>query len=263
MLENIASRLTDQLYLHCPLDQRKKVIYTYGIQLSLSTLASMCSIVLLGILLGDAPSAFLFWCILLPSPLWRRIPRPYLCPLFPAHKLRLPRRGGSKLLDRGAFSCITAPCNRCGVMCSRDGSFSDSKQTPSVVRENLPEEPKDRCCSGFHREFAFPDSFLLADLSALCDRLHHVVNSGCCYDASHLKWKESKTMTSLVRISGFYHCDDCFCRCWGCFYWLWLSARTAQGASEVITSSKEKALSFGWGLSSGLITIPAYTAPPR
>ena len=48
-----------------------------------------------------------------------------------------------------------------------------------------------------------------------------------------------------------------------CFYWLWLSARTAQGASEVITSSKEKALSFGWGLSSGLITIPAYTAPPR
>lgn len=60
MLENIASRLTDQLYLHCPLDQRKKVIYTYGIQLSLSTLASMCSIVLLGILLGDAPSAFLF-----------------------------------------------------------------------------------------------------------------------------------------------------------------------------------------------------------
>ena len=58
MLENIASRLTDQLYLHCPLDQRKKVIYTYGIQLSLSTLASMCSIVLLGILLGDAPSAF-------------------------------------------------------------------------------------------------------------------------------------------------------------------------------------------------------------
>ena len=82
-------------------------------------------------------------------------------------------------------------------MRSRDGSFSDSKQTPSLVRENLPEEPKDRCCSGFHREFAFSDSFLLADLSALCARLHHVVSSGCCYDASHLKWKESKTMTSL------------------------------------------------------------------
>ena len=60
MLENIASRLTDQLYLHCPLDQRKKVIYTYGIQLSLSTLASMCSIVLLGILLKNPASAFIF-----------------------------------------------------------------------------------------------------------------------------------------------------------------------------------------------------------
>ena len=118
-------------------------------------------------------------------------------PLFPAHKLRLPRRGGSKLLDRALSAVSSAPCNRCGVMCSRDGSFSDSKQTPSVVRENLPEEPKDRCCSGFHREFAFSASFLLADLSALCDRLHHVVSSGCCYDASHLKWKESKTMTSL------------------------------------------------------------------
>lgn len=60
MLENIASRLTDQLYLHCPLDQRKKVIYTYGIQLSLSTLASMCSIVMLGLLLKNPASAFIF-----------------------------------------------------------------------------------------------------------------------------------------------------------------------------------------------------------
>lgn len=60
MLENIASRLTDQLYLHCPLDQRKKVIYTYGIQLSLSTLASMCSIIILGTVLGNISSALLF-----------------------------------------------------------------------------------------------------------------------------------------------------------------------------------------------------------
>lgn len=60
MLGTLASRLTDQLYLHCSLDPRKKAVYTYGIQLSLSTLASMCSIVLLGILLGDALSAFLF-----------------------------------------------------------------------------------------------------------------------------------------------------------------------------------------------------------
>lgn len=60
MLATIATRLTDQLYFRCPLDPSRKAIYEYGIQLSLSTLASMCSIVLLGILLGDAPSAFLF-----------------------------------------------------------------------------------------------------------------------------------------------------------------------------------------------------------
>lgn len=60
MLENIASQLTDQFYSHCPLDPSKKGIYKYGIQLSLSTLASMCSITLLGILLGDVISSFLF-----------------------------------------------------------------------------------------------------------------------------------------------------------------------------------------------------------
>ena len=84
-------------------------------------------------------------------------------------------------------------------MCSRDGSFSDSKQTPSVVRENLPEEPKDRCCSGFHREFAFSASFLLADLSALCDRLHHVVSSGCCYDPIYFTKKGGlREMTTIL-----------------------------------------------------------------
>ena len=56
----IASELTERLYRHCPLDPSKKAIYEYGIQLSLSTLASMCSIILLGILFGNPASAFLF-----------------------------------------------------------------------------------------------------------------------------------------------------------------------------------------------------------
>ena len=60
MLATIAARLTDQLYFHCPLDPSKKAIYEYGIQLSLSTLASMCSIVMLGILLKNPASAFIF-----------------------------------------------------------------------------------------------------------------------------------------------------------------------------------------------------------
>lgn len=60
MLENIASCLTDHLYHHCSLDPAKKAIYKYGFQLSLSTVASMCSIVLLGAVLGNISSALLF-----------------------------------------------------------------------------------------------------------------------------------------------------------------------------------------------------------
>ena len=60
MLATIAARLTDQLYFRCPLDPCKKVVYEYGIQLSLSTLASMCSIVVLGIFLKNPASAFIF-----------------------------------------------------------------------------------------------------------------------------------------------------------------------------------------------------------
>lgn len=84
-------------------------------------------------------------------------------------------------------------------MRSRDGSFSDSKQTPSLVRENLPEEPKDCCCFGCHREFAFSYSFHLADLSALCGRLHHVISSGCCYDPIYFTKKGGlREMTTIL-----------------------------------------------------------------
>ena len=60
MLATIATRLTDQLYFHCPLDPSKKAIYKYGIQLSLSTLASMCSVILLGLLFKSPASALIF-----------------------------------------------------------------------------------------------------------------------------------------------------------------------------------------------------------
>ena len=124
MLENIASRLTDQLYLHCPLDQRKKVIYTYGIQLSLSTLASMCSIVLLGILLGDAPSAFLFLGVFFFLRLFGggyHAPTYARCFLL-TNSVYLAVVGASYWIVRFQLYHLL-PCNRCGVMCSRDGSF--------------------------------------------------------------------------------------------------------------------------------------------
>ena len=80
MLATIAARLTDQLYLRCPLAPSKKAIYEYGIQLSLSTLASMCSIVLLGILLKNPASAFIFLITLPPMPVVSCLPTPFTSP---------------------------------------------------------------------------------------------------------------------------------------------------------------------------------------
>ena len=60
MLGTIASQLTNQLYSRCSLDPSKKAIYRYGIQLSLSSLTSACSIVLLSLLLRDIVSSLLF-----------------------------------------------------------------------------------------------------------------------------------------------------------------------------------------------------------
>lgn len=60
MLGVIASHFTEQLYAHCHLNPSKKAIYKYGFLLSLSSLASACSIAVLSILLGDVCSSLLF-----------------------------------------------------------------------------------------------------------------------------------------------------------------------------------------------------------
>lgn len=54
MLQAVSSYLANQLYIHCRLDASKKEVYQYGIQLSLSTLASACSVIILSLLLGEA-----------------------------------------------------------------------------------------------------------------------------------------------------------------------------------------------------------------
>ena len=60
MLQAVSSYLANQLYIHCRLDASKKEVYQYGIQLSLSTLASACSVIMLSLLLGEAITSFAF-----------------------------------------------------------------------------------------------------------------------------------------------------------------------------------------------------------
>lgn len=60
MLKAFASYLTDKLYAYCLLDPRKRAIYVYGFQLSLSTMGSMCSIVILALAFRSIYSAFAF-----------------------------------------------------------------------------------------------------------------------------------------------------------------------------------------------------------
>ena len=211
----------------------------------------MCSIVVLGLLLKNPASAFIFLGVFFFLRLFSGgyHATTYARCFLLTNSVYLAVVGASCLIVRFQLYhllpvIVVASCVVVMVL-----SPIRNKRHP-VVRENLPEEPKDRCCSGFHREFAFSDSFLLADLSALCDRLHYVVNSGCCYDAINFK-----KMTGLIKTGMTARCSHN----WlppgpevrvgqrGGFCGLWLSARTAQGASEVITSSKEKALQLRLG----------------
>lgn len=58
MLHTIAERVTEALYRHCQLEQGKKPVFVYGVELSISTLASAISIILISFLLQN-PSASL------------------------------------------------------------------------------------------------------------------------------------------------------------------------------------------------------------
>ena len=188
MLATIAARLTDQLYFRCPLDPCKKVVYEYGIQLSLSTLASMCSIVVLGIFLKNPASAFIFLGVFFFLRLFlRRIPRLHLCPLFPAYQFCLPRRVGACYwivhfqLYHLLPVIVAASCAVVIVL-----SPIRNKRHP-LSEKTYRKNRKIAVVLVSVESLLFPDSFLLADLSALCDRLHHVANSGCCYDAINFK----------------------------------------------------------------------------
>lgn len=54
MLDRFADSIVSFLYIRCRLPEGRKVIYTYGCKLTLSTLCSICSILLLSALLGKA-----------------------------------------------------------------------------------------------------------------------------------------------------------------------------------------------------------------
>lgn len=60
MLHTFAERLTDKLFLACRLEERKRQVYVYGIELSLSTASSLFSILVLSACFSILPSAVIF-----------------------------------------------------------------------------------------------------------------------------------------------------------------------------------------------------------
>lgn len=60
MLYQTAERLTDKLYQACKLDEAKRPIYVYGIELTLSTASSIVSILIISAFLSMFSSAIIF-----------------------------------------------------------------------------------------------------------------------------------------------------------------------------------------------------------
>lgn len=60
MLDIMAQHLTDVIYKYCELEPAKRSVYTYGFQLSLSTLGSMTSIFMMALAFGNLYSAVAF-----------------------------------------------------------------------------------------------------------------------------------------------------------------------------------------------------------
>lgn len=60
MLHQTAERLTNKLYQACKLDEAKRPIYTYGIELTLSTASSIVSILIISAFLSMFSSAVIF-----------------------------------------------------------------------------------------------------------------------------------------------------------------------------------------------------------
>lgn len=60
MFDIMAQHLTDVIYKYCELEPAKRSVYTYGFQLSLSTLGSMTSIFMMALAFGNLYSAVAF-----------------------------------------------------------------------------------------------------------------------------------------------------------------------------------------------------------
>ena len=60
MLQKCANSLTNLLYNRCALPSERRAVYQYGFELTLSTTASMVSIVIVSVLLGSPLSSVLF-----------------------------------------------------------------------------------------------------------------------------------------------------------------------------------------------------------
>lgn len=60
MLHQTAEKLTDKLYQACKLDEAKRPIYVYGIELTLSTASSIASILIISAFLSMFSSAVIF-----------------------------------------------------------------------------------------------------------------------------------------------------------------------------------------------------------
>ncbi len=52
MLDRLTDSMVSFLYVHCHLPEERKAVYTYGCKLTISTLFSICSILLLSVLFG-------------------------------------------------------------------------------------------------------------------------------------------------------------------------------------------------------------------
>jgi len=49
MLHTASRRIVERLYTHCPLEQQKKAIYTYGVEITISTMISLLSVFLISV----------------------------------------------------------------------------------------------------------------------------------------------------------------------------------------------------------------------
>lgn len=60
MLHTVSRRIVERLYTHCPLEQQKKAIYTYGVEITISTMIALFSVFLFSVATKNLFSFFSF-----------------------------------------------------------------------------------------------------------------------------------------------------------------------------------------------------------